>query len=43
MKKPEVRHRSEDATSSTDCLKLEYEEYLRNHRVPSERTIYHYW
>ena len=35
------RHRSEDTTSSTDCVKLDYEEYLRNQRGLSERTIYH--
>jgi hypothetical protein len=43
MKNPEARHRSEDRTSSTDCLRLEYEEYLRNQRGLSERTIYHCW
>jgi hypothetical protein len=43
MKNPEARHRSEDTTSSTDCLRLEYEEYLRNQRGLSERTIYHCW
>jgi hypothetical protein len=34
MKKPEARHRSENTTSSTDCLRLEYEEYLRKQRGP---------
>jgi hypothetical protein len=43
MKNPEARHRSEDRTSSTDCLRLEYEEYLRNQRGLSDRTIYHCW
>jgi site-specific recombinase XerD len=43
MKNPEARHRGEDSTSSTDCLRLEYEEYLRNQRGLSERTIHHCW
>jgi hypothetical protein len=43
MKKPEAHHKSAETRSSTDCLKLECEEYLRNQRGLSERTRYHCW
>lgn len=43
MRKSQSRIEREDAKSSNDPLKLEYEDYLRNQRGLSERTIYHCW
>ncbi len=43
MRKSQTRIEHEDAKSSNDPLKLEYEDYLRNQRGLSERTIYHCW
>src|SRR5260370_3656217 len=43
MRKSQVGIELEDAKSSNDPLKLEYEDYLRNQRGLSERTIYHCW
>jgi hypothetical protein len=43
MIKSQVGIEREDAKSSNDPLKLEYEDYLRNQRGLSERTIYHCW
>jgi len=43
MRKFRTRIEHEDAKSSNDPLKLEYEDYLRNQRGLSERTIYHCW
>ena len=43
MRKSQTGIEREDAKSSNDPLKLEYEDYLRNQRGLSERTIYHCW
>jgi site-specific recombinase XerD len=43
MIKSKSRIEHEDAKLSNDPLKLEYEDYLRNQRGLSERTIYHCW
>ena len=43
MRKSQTRIEHEDAKLSNDPLKLEYEDYLRNQRGLSERTIYHCW
>jgi len=43
MRKSQSRIERKDAKSSNDPLKLEYEDYLRNQRGLSERTIYHCW
>ena len=43
MRKPEA-HRNRAASNAADeRLKLEYEDYLRNQRGLSERSIYHCW
>ena len=43
MIKSQVGIEREDAKSSNDPLKLEYEDYLRNQPGLSEMTIYHCW
>ena len=43
MRKSHVRIEREDATSSNDHLKRDYEDYLRRQRGLSEKTIFHCW
>jgi hypothetical protein len=43
MRKSQTSIEHEDAKLSNDPLKLDYEDYLRNQRGLSERTVYHCW